>query len=272
MKCGTTSLTTYLSQHNEVFISNPQKLYYFGSDENYSKGTGYYESFFHNVKDEVAIGEGCDDYSKGFNAKSKNSAERIYEDIPNCKIIFLAKHPLKHIESSYLQSVANSAEKLPFNEAVINSKFEYAKTANYLKQWEHYRKRFPKEQIKVCFTEDLASNPSEVTKSCLQFIGITPDVKEINFNHQNVSLSKQYDKKITSWLRRSNFINQVAKKSSPFLKNKLKAIFTKQKQMKPKWDNATLNYVINSIWEDTEEFLAQNGKSKSFWDLEDYHQ
>jgi hypothetical protein len=77
MKCGTTSLTTYLSQHKEVFISNPQKLYYFSSDENYSKGIKYYESFFDNVRDELAIGEGCDDYSKGLNNKSARASPAI---------------------------------------------------------------------------------------------------------------------------------------------------------------------------------------------------
>jgi hypothetical protein len=185
-------------------------------------------------------------------------------------LLFLAKHPLKHIESSYLQRAANSSEKLPFNKAVIHSKYKYLETANYKKQLAPYIDRFPKEQIQVFFTEDLAKYPTKVVKSGFQFIGVSPDLSEINFQPQNVSLHKNYDRSITKILRQNKYLNNLAKQSSSALKRILKKVFTKHVTQKPLWEKRTLDCVLNAIWQNSESFLEQHGKSKTFWDLKEY--
>jgi hypothetical protein len=271
MKCGTTSLAYYLSQHPDIFISNPDKIYFFSDDERFNKGTAFYESFFVDANQSIAIGEGSDDYTKGFNGKSEKAAERIKKLIPDCKLIFLAKHPLKQIESSWLQRYANSSEDMPFNEAVIHSKKLYVETANYKKQLQHYIDRFPEEQLKVFFTEDLALNPEKVIKSCFSFLGVNSNYKGVSFNKKNISSQKNFDLPITRKLRKISFLNSIMKQSSPYFKSFLKQFLTTNLNKRPEWEYDTLKHVIHELWEDSQDFLNQHGKEKSFWNLDEYN-
>ncbi len=270
MKCGTTSLAHYLSQHPEVFVSSPENIYFFGADENFKRGLSYYESFFEGAQNYRAIGEASDDYTKALMKKSQLASQRIKKILPDVKLIFLAKHPLKQIESSWLQRVADSSEVLPFNKAVLESKFQYVETANYLRQLSFYYEKFNSDQIRVFFTEDLSEDPSKVLLSCLDFLGVEKTVSGIDLTHLNVSLDKSYDRSMTKIIRNSSYLVQLAQNAPSPLKLFLKKTFTQSLKQKPSWNPETLEIVCEAIWDDSIKFLIEHNKSNAFWTLEEY--
>lgn len=271
MKCGTTSLAYYLSQHPEIFVSSPDKIDFFSKDHEYSKGLAYYESFFENGGYAKAIGEGSDDYTKEFDQKSQKAVARIKEHLPGCKFIYVVKHPLKQIESSWLHRFTTGNEKKSFNEAISGSRFTYPETANYKKQLQRYYDAFSPEQIKVFFTEDLAAHPREVVRSSLEFLGVSQDTKELDLNPQNISSRKLLDKNFTRKMRSLPFIDYLAKNFPPAFKQRLEKIFTYQIKERPVWEKETLDYVLENIWTDNQDFLEAHGKSRNFWDLSEYN-
>jgi len=268
MKCGTTSLAYYLSQHPEVFISNPDKIDFFSKDHLYEKGLDWYESFFNDTENAIAIGEGTDNYTNSYENRCERSAQRISENLPACKLIYITKHPIKQIESAWMHRYAGKRETRSFNDAVLHSPFNYLETANYKKQLKHYYDRFPPDQIKVFFTEDLASNRQEFVRSCLSFLGVDPEIEYIDFNPQNISSGKLLDKPFTKMLRHFPFMDHLGKNLPPSIKRRMEKIFTYQMNERPVWEKETLDHVLNHLWDDTRDFLEQHGKPRDFWDLE----
>ena len=60
-KCGTTALHAYLSQHPDVFMSDPKEPHYFGSDLDFRyrrrPSDAQYRSYFAGAGDRRRIGE-----------------------------------------------------------------------------------------------------------------------------------------------------------------------------------------------------------------------
>ncbi|MFW6268421.1 MAG: sulfotransferase family protein [Marinilabiliaceae bacterium] len=270
MKCGTTSLAYYLSQHPDVFVSNPDVIDFFSNDAVFDKGLEYYESFFEGAGNAIAIGEGSDDYTKGFNQKSVKASARIKELLPDCKLIYLVKHPLRQIESSWLHRYASSREKMPFNEAVIHSPFNYVETANYKKQLDLYLNYFPKDQIKVLFTEDMAENPRDVVEACFTFLQVSNETNDLDFSAKNVSSHKIIDRGFTKMLRNIPMINKLGEQLPPATKEKIGNFFTRKLDKRPEWNKESFHFVKDKLWDDSLDFLDQHGKEKNFWSLSDY--
>jgi hypothetical protein len=93
-KCGTTSLSEYLKQHPEIFMSEPKEPHFFGTDlESYWGGrferyrdVHKYLSLFANVQDEIRVGEASPWY-----LYSKRAAEEIKQFNPASRIIILLR-------------------------------------------------------------------------------------------------------------------------------------------------------------------------------------
>lgn len=270
MKCGTSSLAYYLSQHPDVFMSSPENIYYFSNDKNYNVGLPYYESYFNGADEYKAVGEASDDYTKALMRKNEVASERIKEILPNVKLIYIVRHPLRQIESAWLQRCADSSEVLPFNEAVMKSKYQYIQTANYSQMLEPYNKRFKQEQILVLFTEDLRKDPVGVLGPCFKFLEVDNTINNIDLTPQNVSFDKPYDRSYTKLFRQSKSIVRIAQGLPKPMKYILKHLFTQKKKQRPKWDSETLRHVVDAIWDDNMDFLAKHNKSHTFWTLDEY--
>ena len=270
MKCGPISIDYYLSQHPEVFMSSPENIYYFSADKNYNMELPYYESYFNGADEYKAVGEASDDYTKALMRKNEVASERIKEILPNVKLIYIVRHPLRQIESAWLQRCADSSEVLPFNEAVMKSKYQYIQTANYTQMLEPYIKRFKQEQILVLFTEDLKKDPIGVLGSCFNFLGVDNSIDNTDLTPHNVSFDKPYDRSFTKIFRKNKYIVKMAQGSPRPLKYLFKKFFTQKKKLRPQWDSETLNYVIDEIWDDSLGFLRKHNKNDTFWKLDEY--
>lgn len=263
MKCGTTSMCHYLSQTNDVYVPEEKDIYFFSDNQLYSRGVEWYESRFSANPSKPVVGEGTDDYSKVW--AHPEVAARIKKHLPDCKLIYIVRHPLRQIESAYKHRVANSIERLPFNLAITDSDFDYIATADYLRCISPFRELFDDNQIRIVFNEDLNADVEAEVVSILSYIGCDSDVSMVNFERMNTADGKFYDGKLATVFRSSALLTRLAQSLPYSLKSNTKKIVTTRKPPEIVWEQATKELVIDRLLISTREFLKLYSKPEEFW-------
>ena len=102
-RCGTTSLSRYLSWHPQVLFSPKKEVHYFDRDDRYPDHEWYRDQFGlerleERLKQEerVIFGEGTPMY-----AFREDCIERIYQYDPEIKLILILRDPVKRAISQY---------------------------------------------------------------------------------------------------------------------------------------------------------------------------
>ncbi len=186
MKGGTTSLYHYLKDHPEIYFPRIKEVHYFNS--NYHKGIEWYKRFFRGVTlRHKAIGEVTPAYMY-----FEDVPERIHEVLPDVKLIFILRNPIKRAYSHYWHSVRRGAEFLPFEEAIKIEKeriskgrpykgwYSYLDRGKYIQQIKRFLKYFSKDQMLILITEELNQNLRENIMKVFKFINV-----ECNFYNPN---------------------------------------------------------------------------------------
>ena len=267
-KCATTSLCELISQHPEVSFSNPKEPNFFSNDELYGSEEGWewYRSIFPDSVGKAMIGEGSGRYSS--KECFPKTAKRIAEHIPDCKLIYIVRHPIERIESLWMENVYQGLESaLPFNQALKKFPEVYIDSSNYLRQLEHYRQYFPNEQILTLFYENFRKDPDAVMRDCFEFLGLDTIVKvSQNDSAKNVSIGKKGDASIMRSLRAMpgyKVLRHIL--PSGFRKSLRKNYMQTELEVRPSWDGDLKEWVLSKLHDDSISFLEQNGKSKEFW-------
>ena len=158
-KCGTTTLSNLLAQHSDVFISKPKEPAFFSRDEVFEKGIKWYESLFQNVQGECAVGEATTGYSTSMYGKV--AAKRIAKTIPNVRLIYCVRNPIRRIESIWMDYVTSKGFGTYENGIKIYRDFSksvlenpgFVATSTYWRRLAVYRQEFPDEKIHIVFLE-----------------------------------------------------------------------------------------------------------------------
>jgi hypothetical protein len=213
-KCGTTSLHYWLSQHPEIFMSNPKEPHYFCTDlhEEADKFNGDrnnlfkyrnkkdYLNLFKEAKNEKIIGEVSTLY-----LYSKKAPEKIKNKINNPKILILLRNPVEFMQSWHSQLLGNIENLKDFNKA-LNAENErkkgnklkhlksgapsflyYRELSEFSKYINYYYSIFNKNNIKIILLDDIRDKPEKTYKEILRFLEIdniyfTPQFKVVNPN------------------------------------------------------------------------------------------
>lgn len=252
-KAGTTSLYHYLSDHPDVFMSNPKEVNFFSREEIVKQRLYYqdfkakdfesYEKLFSDVSSELAIGEGSVSYL--FYPDTPN---KIKIAIPDVKIIILLRDPVERAFSHYLMDYRMGLVDLSFEDIVYkraNHKMmslyyqQYVELGFYYEQVKRYLNLFGNEQVKIYLQEDLREDANAVVLDLYDFLKIdksyTPDIDK---EHNAFSMPKN---KFIHKLYSSNFIRYII--SAVFtntLKEKVKDIFFERKK-KPVLEQSVRN-------------------------------
>lgn len=170
MKCGTTSLFRYLSEHPQISPCKQKEPNFFASDLNWEKGFDWYQKLwdFDPTKHLIAL-EGSTHYTKI--PKFPNAAQRISTVKANFKFIFIMRNPLDRIESHYThgfqanwQSIKQPIEDIENNHAL--------EVSQYAMQIDEYYKKFSPDNILLLNFEDLKLDPSSLLRRVCLFLGI----------------------------------------------------------------------------------------------------
>ncbi|MEW5691885.1 MAG: sulfotransferase domain-containing protein [Candidatus Hydrogenedentota bacterium] len=202
-RCGTGYLYHILDSNKEIYMSKPEKPEpkFFLVDEEYNKGFEYYlKKYFSNVKSETAIGEKSTNYME-----STVVPERIKKHLPDVKLIFIFRNPIKRAFSNYLWSKKNGLEKLDFYEALLkeeerektlDQKYRYARPYSYISRGfyaryiKNYLKYFDKKNILFLLFEEFITERDVICKRIYKFLNVSYRIPDLE---QNIKINQAND-------------------------------------------------------------------------------
>lgn len=173
-RCGTTSLSTYLSIHPEVFVA-PEKEVDFFSDR-YGRGLDWYRREFAGSEGMKRVGEASPRYM--FHGEA---IPRLAGAIPNARLIAMLREPVARTYSDYWFRRSLGWERRPLDE-VIDAELASAgpdgrrsgivEKSTYLPALERVVQHFPRESLLVLLLEDLRADPQRTFASVCEFLDI----------------------------------------------------------------------------------------------------
>jgi len=276
-KAGTTSLYHYLSEHPEVFMSEPKEVNYFSKIEIEQQGLYYqdfkakdlksYEAIFNSVSNEIAIGEGSVSY-----LFYPETPKKIKATIPDVKIIILLRDPIERAHSHYLMDFRMGLVNLSFEEIVYKTSDhkkidlfyqQYIELGLYYKQIKRYIDTFGNAQIKIFLQEDLKNNTEKVIFDLYSFLDIDNSIIiDTNQQHNAFSMPKN---KVIHQLYSSYIIRSLIKTIfTEKIKEKIKNIFFERKK-KPKLNYKTKEYLQKIYFEDIKKLESLINQDLSQW-------
>jgi hypothetical protein len=198
-KAGTTALIRYLQAHPDVMTEpGVYEVHYF--DTQWARGTGYYRSHFPYAARvarraaatgrPVLTGEKTPSYL--FHPLAPERAASI---IPHAKLIALLRDPVMRAASHHAMNKRDGIEPLELAEAVkaeeerVAASFErlaqgieparnpartfsYVRRGRYAEQLDRWLRWFPRDQLLILRSEDLAASPGETYARVLDFLGL----------------------------------------------------------------------------------------------------
>jgi hypothetical protein len=185
-KAGTTALYAYLGWHPAITGPAWKEVSYF--DRHYRRGVGWYRGHFPLRPGERIVGEASPGY-----LFHPLAPERVRATVPDAKLIALLRDPVDRALSHYHHEVALGREPLSFEEA-IEAETErtrgeeerlvrepgyfshawwdhtYLARGRYAEQLERWLAVFPREQLLVVPSDELADEPEETYGRVLEFL------------------------------------------------------------------------------------------------------
>ncbi|HET7579657.1 MAG TPA: sulfotransferase domain-containing protein [Bacillales bacterium] len=174
MKCGTTALYRYITEHPKVKPAKRKELAFFNA--HYDKGIDWYKSQFPDCK-RCMTGE-----ATGY-LKFPDVAPRVYDAVPNVKLILILRNPVDRAYSHYHMHLRKGKISIPFEEA-IQGKSTYLDKGNYAWKLKKWMKVFPMEQFHIVQSEKLHERPQETMDDIFKFLGL-PSYQLNVYEHHN---------------------------------------------------------------------------------------
>ena len=212
-KSGTSSLFHQLNNHPQLLGSYKKEVHFFDggldpADDNFQKGHLWYRSHFPLVKD-VRVEQKIFEASPLY-LFSPLAPERIYDLIPQVKLIVLLRNPRERAISHYFHNKKKNRETLDIYRALVEEEsrlssaidsqdykneifiqFSYKSRGLYKDQLERYFKCFSKKQILVIHSEKYFENPKETHSQVFDFVGVDPDFEIKNLKTVNKGVGKK---------------------------------------------------------------------------------
>ncbi len=187
MKCGTTSLHKYLSYHPQIAMSDFKELDFFVEQFSWQKGLDWYRSNFTNAAE--VRGEASPNYTKCH--LFSGVPDRMYRTLPEAKLIYLVRDPIKRSISHYIHAVARGRENRNIDEALTGDRENnYIQTSRYFMQLDRYLQYYAPEQILLVTQENLATDRLNTLQTIFRFLNVDSDFQDPRFSeasHESAS-------------------------------------------------------------------------------------
>ena len=196
-KSGTTWLADMLRQHPQVFIPAQKELHYFNRvmDEapdvenyNFTKPVEWYLDFYRAAEPGKILGEACPAYLWDVTA-----AERIHAFNPSVRIVVILRNPVERFLSAYRYALQRGILRESDPQTILKKyKSLLLDRGLYFQQAKRYLDRFPREQVKICWFDNLRKDSRLLLLDVEQFIGLTPFVPENIAEESNVTAEPRF--------------------------------------------------------------------------------
>lgn len=230
-KGGTTSLYHYLTEHPNIASARMKEVHFF--DQHFRKGALWYRSNFPTAfyrmyqerlhKNIFITGEGSPEY-----LFYPHPARKVARLLPHIKLIALLRNPVDRAYSQYRHNIRWGHETLSFEDALRTEEtrmrvgnlqlqtdknyhdFGYQRAAYlargiYADQLAHWLDFFPREQLLIVKSEDFYSDPSNIYKATLAFLGlpaIEPQSLKGSYKKYNQSTEQDGPERMNATLRK----------------------------------------------------------------------
>ena len=255
MKSGTSSLHEYLATHPEVSVSSLKETDYFITRDK-ERDWAWYTSLFDSRA--RAIGEASPNYAKRH--RWPGVAGRIAEMLPEVKLIYAVRDPLKRILSHYVHNYANGRERNSFTKA-IRSQPNYVRTSMYGYQLEDYLQHFPRERILIVESDTLRTETDTALQRIFNHIGVRAD---FSVPIAQATFHASADKLRRPALERRVRGRYLRRALRPFLPTHL---LEPQPFERPVPSQGDLDYLTDVLRPDIEQFRTLTGRSFANWSL-----
>lgn len=176
-KCGTTALNHYLDLHPEVAMSKPNELNFFLEERTWSHGLDWYRGHF----DAEAPVRG--DQSPNYSAYPLDLGvpERMAATIPNAKLIYTVRDPLKRIAAHWVHDYAKHREHGDVRETIMHPFTTYLPRSLYFLQLSRFLKYYDPSQVAVIEQGDLLNDRLGTLRRLFEFVGVDPGFQDPGF-------------------------------------------------------------------------------------------
>ena len=172
-KSGSSSLFEYIRQHPDICMSDVKEPFFF--DFNYEKGLQYYGDFFKHHNGEKIVGEATVWYMSW-----PSVSKRMYETIPNVKLMFVLRNPIDRAFSNYMMDlrgghytpaqtfgyvIRNESRAKGLARRIVSGGFYY----QHLKHFEEY---FRRDQFLIIPYQDLKQDLRAVERKVYKFLDV----------------------------------------------------------------------------------------------------
>src|SRR5277367_1155718 len=139
-KAATTSLSSLLGSHPQAAIVKGKEPHFFSYEHFYRLGWEKYLKLYSHCYREKAIGDASTSYSRI--RYHPDVVERIQKHVPDAKIIYMVRHPLKRMESAYVEHLASPGGQvfLSINDAIRQQPM-IVDSSRYWEVFDAYRQR-----------------------------------------------------------------------------------------------------------------------------------
>jgi len=192
-KAGTTALYAYLRWHPQITGPSFKEVSFF--DRHYARGERWYRAHL-PIRRGGIVGEASPSY-----LFHPLAPERVARMLPNAQLIALLREPVGRAFSHYQHEVALGRESLSFEDAVAQEgermqgevermvrdpayfshawwNYTYVARGRYAEQLERWFAAFPREQVLVLLTDELAADTPGTYRRVLDFLGVEPHALE----------------------------------------------------------------------------------------------
>ena len=213
MKCATSTLHDQLAMQPGIFMTTLKEPNFFSNDEQYSKGLEWYISNFKNAKDTDICGESSTHYTKL--PTYPNTVQRIYQELPNVKLIYVMRHPIDRLISQYIHEWTFNLVPNNINKA-IDTYIELVEYSLYSKQIKPYIETFGKKQILPIFFERVITNKQEELEKICHFIDyLSKPTWSIEKKAQNISAERLRENNIRDFFVEAPVLKEIRQQLIP---------------------------------------------------------
>lgn len=269
-KCGTTSLCALLNDHPDIFIPGIKEPNFFAF--NYNKGWDHYESLFEGAHKDQLLGDGSTFYSAAEFAEL--AATRIAANFPNIRLLFIARHPIRRIESSF-REIHHSGSKFevdaPFSIGQALKSLPIIPDTLYWERINSFRSRIPDKHIHVLFLEDLHQNPAKTLAGCFRFLGVDSSISIKNQGRRlNAGSTKYYDTLTIRYFRKNRWFGRIWHRIPANRRDEFARLLRLRRRFSRRieWDEETWHWLVAQIAPDARQFLEYCGKARDFWSFD----
>ena len=189
MKCGTTSLFNYLSQHPLVSGAKAKEVHYF--DQRFHQGPNWYRGQFRRVAGQITI------EATPYYLFHPSVPERAAALVPGAKLIVVMREPVARAYSHYHHMRSDHRETLSFEDAIAaeadrlgdaeealasgrvrwnfaHGYHAYFARGLYARQIERWLQHYPADRFLFLRSEDMYAAPQKTFERVCNFLGISP--------------------------------------------------------------------------------------------------